>query len=138
MCFSKFKELSLLVGKAPEEKFEYFDLFNLKFNDASVNLYVSRKRATKATHIHCTESGDIIWEQLYLFGGLSRPVREKRYVLKPVCDKDAVTVVAIKGKPGNMIGLDEKIKSRKTFPETNKVFLMSSMYVVPFLKLISD
>ena len=63
MCFVNSRKLSKFIGKAPKQRLDYFDLYNLKFNDIAANLYVSGKRATKATYIHCTESGDIIWEQ---------------------------------------------------------------------------
>ena len=87
MCFSKSKKLSKFIGNAPKQRLNYFDLYNLKINNISVNLYISKKRATKATHIHCAESGDIIWEQFYPFGGMSIPAREKKYVLNPACEK---------------------------------------------------
>ena len=87
MSFADSRKLSKFIGKSPKRRLDYFDLYSLKLNDISVNLYVSRKRATKATHIYCAESGDIIWEQFYPFGEMSRPAREKKYVLKPACEK---------------------------------------------------
>ena len=60
MCFAKSRRLAKFVGNATKQRLEYFNLYNLKIHDISVNLYVSRKRATKSTHIHCAESGDII------------------------------------------------------------------------------
>ena len=137
MCFVNSRKLSKFLGNAPQQRLDYFDLYNLKFNDIAVNLYVSRKRATKATHIHCTESGDIIWEQFYLFGGMARPAREKKYVLKPTCDKTAITVVVIRGKPGNIIGLENGIfKSHLSSPKTNNVYLMTESITSRFLGTI--
>ena len=136
MRFAKSKELYKFIGKAPKQKLEYFDLYNLKFDAISVNLYVSRKRATKSTLIHCTESGDIIREQFYLFGGMSRPAREKKYVLKPICDKIAISVVIIRGTPGIIVGLDGLIKSHNNSPEPNKVFLMLEHDAMDFLRHI--
>ncbi len=136
MCFVNSRKLSKFIGKAPKQRLDYFDLYNLKFNDIAANLYVSRKRATKATHIHCTESGDIIWEQFYLFGGMSRPAREKKYVLKPICDKDCITVVVIRGNPGVIVGLDGLIKSHNNVPKPNKIFLMVERNAVDFLRPI--
>ncbi len=134
MCFVNSRNLSKFIGKAPKQRLDYFDLYNLKLNDTSVNLYVSRKRATKATHIYCIESGDIMWEQFYLFGGMARPAREKKYVLKPTCDKTAITVVVIRGKPGNIIGLESGIfKSHLSEYENNKVYLMTEKDVSTFL-----
>lgn len=100
------RKLKKIIGDAPKQNLEHFYLYNLKFNDIAVNLYVSKKRATKSTHIHCAESGDIIWEQFYPFGGMSRPAREKKHVLKPQCDKNIITVVVIRGNPQEIIGLD--------------------------------
>ena len=82
MSFADSRKLSMFIGKSPKRRLDYFDLYSLKLNDISVNLYVSRKRATKATHIHCTESGDIIWEQFYPFGGMSRPFEREEICLE--------------------------------------------------------
>ena len=137
MCFVNSRNLSKFIGKAPKQMLDYFDLYNLKLNDTSVNLYVSRKRATKATHIYCIESGDIMWEQFYPFGGMSRPSREKKYALKPVCDKNAITVVIIRGTPSNITGLDNGIfKSHLATPEKNTVYLMTENNSMQFLESI--
>ncbi len=117
---------------------EHFDLYNLKLDDAFVNLYVSHRKATKATHVHCTDGGDIIWEQFYLFGGMSRPAREKKYLLKPICDKTAITAVVIRGKPSNIIGLDNGLfKSHSFLAENGNVYLMSEQNLPLFLKQFS-
>ena len=138
MFFATSRKLKKIIGDAPKQNLEHFYLYNLKINDIAVNLYVSKKRATKATHIHCTESGDIIWEQFYPFGGMSRPSREKKYVLKPTCDKTAISVVIIRGNPGVIVGLDGLIKFHNNTPETNKVFLMLEHEAIYFLHLISS
>ena len=138
MVFDTSRKLKKIIGDAPKQNLEHFYLYNLKINDIAVNLYVSKKRATKATHIHCTESGDIMWEQFYPFGGMSRPSREKKYVLKPTCDKTAISVVIILGNPGVIVGLDGSIKSHNNTPETNKVFLMLEHEAIYFLHLISS
>ena len=134
MFFATSRKLKKIIGDAPKQNLEYFYLYNLKLNDISVNLYVSKKRATKQAHIHCTESGDIIWEQFYPFGGMSRPSREKKYVLKPTCDKTAITVVAIRGVPGNIFGTDDgTIKSHLFEPLLNSVYIMSADNAIQFL-----
>ena len=134
MCFADSRKLSKFIGKSPKRRLDYFDLYNLKLNGISVNVYVSRKRATKATHIHCTESGDIMWEQFYLFGGMSRPAREKKYALKPICDKTSITVVVIRGVPGNIIGADDgTIKSHLLEPNLNNTYLMNKANAIKFL-----
>ncbi len=137
MFFATCRKLKKIIGDAPKQNLEHFYLYNLKLNDIAVNLYVSKKRATKATHIHCTESGDIMWEQFYPFGGMARPACEKKYVLKPTCDKTAITVVVILGKPGNIIGLENGIfKSHLSSPKTSNVYLMTESSTSHFLGTI--
>ena len=137
MCFSKSKELSKFIGNAPKQRLDCFDLYNLKINNISVNLYISRKRATKATHIHCAESGDIIWEQFYTFGGMSRPAREKKYVLKPACERKCITVVAFRGRLRYTSGLDDNIfTSCHHSPNLHKIFVMEEASVTLFLSQI--
>ena len=137
MFFDTSRKLKKIIGEAPKQNLEYFYLYNLKPNDIAVNLYVSKKKATKATHIHCIESGDVIWEQFYPFGGMSRPAREKKYALKPLCDKNAITVVIIRGTPGNITGLDNGIfKSHLATPERNNVYLMTEKNSIQFLESI--
>ena len=134
MCFTKSKELYKFIGKAPKQRLEYFDLYQLDYKEQNVNLYISHKRARKSAHIHCTESGDIIWEQFYLFGGMSRPSREKKYVLKPTCDKTSITVVVIRGVPGNIIGADDgTIKSHLLEPNLNNTYIMNKANAIKFL-----
>lgn len=134
MCFAKSKELFKFIGNAPKQRLDYFDLYNLKLNDVSVNLYISKKRATKATYIHCTESGDIIWEQLYPFGGMSRPAREKKYVLKPACEENAITVVVFRGRPSYISDLDDNVfASYPNCPSFHKIFIMEEASIALFL-----
>lgn len=137
MCFAKSKELSKFIGKSPTQNLEYFDLYQFEYKEQNVNLYISHNRSRKSTHIHCTESGDIVWEQFYPFGGMSRPAREKKYALKPMCDKNAITVVIIRGTPGNITGLDNGIfKSHLATPKKNTVYLMTENNSMQFLESI--
>ena len=41
------RKLKKIIGDAPKQNLEHFFLYNLKLNDIAVNLYVSKKRATK-------------------------------------------------------------------------------------------
>ena len=135
MCFNTSRKLSEFIGKARKQRLDYFDLYTSKLNDSPMHLYVSHKRARKSSHIHCTESVDIVWERFYPFGGMSRPAREQKYVLKPVCDKNAITVVIIRGTPGNITGLDNGIfKSHLNTPEKNNVYLMAEKNMIFFVK----
>ena len=137
MFFDTSRKLKKSIGNVPKQNLEHFYLYNLKINDIAVNLYVSKKRATKATHIHCTESGDIMWEQFYPFGGMSRPAREKEYVLKPQCDKTAITVVVVRGEPGNILGLESGIfKSHLSAAQNNTIYLMTESNAPQFFNVI--
>ena len=139
MFFATSRKLKKIIGNAPKQNLEHFYLYNLKINDIAVNLYVSKKRATKATHIHCTESGDIMWEQFYPFGGMARAAREKKYVLKTQCVKSIVTLVVILGKPDIIIGIDCGIyNSHLSQPEVGKVYLMSEKTSLTFLTMIMN
>ena len=137
MYFIPSKRLRILIKNSTKTSLEFFDLYQFEYKEQNVNLYISHKRVRKSTHIHCTESGDIIWEQFYLFGGMSRPSRENKYILKPQCDKNAITVVIIRGTPGNMTGLDNAIfKSHLAAPEKNTVYLMTEKNSMQFLESI--
>ncbi len=127
------RKLRALIKDSAKTSLEFFDLYQLKYKEPNVNLYISHKRARKSTHVHCAESGDIIWEQFYLFGGMSRPAREKKYVLKPICDKNAITLVIIRGTPGNITGLDSGIfKSHLATPQPKNIYLMSEALFLKF------
>lgn len=76
-------------------------------NEQKYTVYVSRKTATKSTHIHCKENRTVYWEQLYILGGMSRPRREECVFIRPEKKKDEQVIVLIKGKPGIITGLDE-------------------------------
>ena len=137
MFFNTFRKLKKFIGDTPKQNLEHFYLYSLKLNDIAVNLYISKKRATKRAHIHCTKSGDVIWEQFYPFGGMSRPAREKKFVLKPICDASAITVVAIHGTPAIIIGLDNgNFKSNLSAPRNNYIYLMPKALVLNFLEQI--
>ena len=125
------------IKNSSKEELDYFSFYKITIKNNNINLYVSKKRAAKATHIHCTESGDVIWEQFYPFGGMSRPAREKKYALKPICDKDVINIVIIRGTPGNITGLDNGIfKSHLTAPEKNNIYLMTEKNSIRFLESI--
>ncbi|MBR7116111.1 MAG: hypothetical protein IKC87_00160 [Clostridia bacterium] len=126
-----------LIKDSPKEELDNFTFYKLTVKNNNVNFYVSKKRATKATLVHCTESGDVIWEQLYPFGGMSRPSSEKKYALKPQRDKNAITVVIIRGTPGNITGLDDGIfRSHLATPEKNYIYLMTEKNLTKFLESI--
>lgn len=135
MYFITLKKLRALAKNSVKTSLEFFDLYQVKYNEQNVKLYISHKRARGSTHIHCTESGDIIWEQFYLFGGMSRPAREKKYVLKPECDKNAITVIIIRGNPGNVIGLENGIfNSHSSELKKNSIYIMTEKNAINYLE----
>ena len=135
MYFIPSKKLRILVKNSTKTSLEFFDLYQVEHKEQNLNLYISHKRATKATHIHCIESGDIIWEQFYPFGGMSRPSREKKYVLKLECDKNAITVIVVRGNPGNIIGLENGIfNSHLSEPKKNSIYLMTEKNAINYLE----
>ena len=127
-------KLRTFVKNSDKTSLNSFDLYQFEYKKQTVKLYVSHKCARKSTHIHCTESGDIIWEQFYPFGGMSRPSREKKYVLKPERDKNAITVIVIRGNPGNIIGLENGIfNSHLSEPKQNNIYLMTEKNAIDYL-----
>ena len=137
MYFILSKKLRTLIKNSEKTSLDFFNLYQFQYNEQNINLYLSHKRARKSVHIHCSESGDVIWEQFYPFGGMSRPAREKKYALKPICDKNAITVVIIRGNPSNITGLDNRIfKSHLSAPEKNNVYLMTEKNSAKFLESI--
>ena len=133
MCFAKSKELSKLIGKYPKQNLGHFDLYQFEHEGESIMLYVSHKRARKSTHVQCLESGDIVWEQFYPFGGMSRPSSEKKYALKPIFEKNSITIIIIRGTPGNITGLDNGIfNSHFTVPQKGQIYLMTEKKITKF------
>ncbi len=70
-------------------------------------VYVTKNKATNASHIHCKSDGSIYWEQLYPFGGMSTPSRVTGFLIKPETKSGEISIVIISGKPGLISGLDE-------------------------------
>ena len=90
-------------------------------------VYVSKKSATKSTHIHCKDNKTIYWEQLYPFGGISTPQREIYPFVKPQREKDETVIVLIKGKPAMITGLDTNgfVSAHGIVKERSDVYVMS-------------
>ncbi|MBQ4575609.1 MAG: helix-turn-helix transcriptional regulator [Clostridia bacterium] len=99
------------------------------FNDdiQQYKVYVSKKAATKSTHIHCKDNRTIYWEQLYPFGGISTPQREEYPLVKPQREKDEIVIVLIKGKPAIITGLDVNgfVSAHSFIKERSDIYVMS-------------
>jgi len=90
-------------------------------------VYVSRKAATRATHIHCKRDKTVYWEQLYILGGFACPSREESILIRPEKKKDEQVIVLIKGKPGIITGLDENgfVSAHGAAKEDSDIYVMS-------------
>ena len=93
------------TGKIEEN--DTYKTITFTANEQEYTVYVSKKTASKSTHIHCRENQTVYWEQLYLLGGASCPGREESVLIRPEKKKDEQIIVLIKGKPGIITGLDE-------------------------------
>jgi len=114
------------MGKVTDEN-ESFKTVSFSKSGKNYTVYVSKTRATKATHIECRADNTIYWVQFYPFGGMSQPSRVEKVFIKPVCQKDVTSIVIIRGKPGLITGLDEGIYvSGRGIPKSkNSVYVMS-------------
>lgn len=93
-------------GKTMEENNLYQTVVFSKSGKNYV-VYVTKSKATKATHIECREDGTVYWVQFYPFGGISTASRVENVLIKPSRQIDTIAIVLIKGKPGIITGLDE-------------------------------
>ncbi len=94
------------LGKVIAEN-DIYKTITFTANEQKYTVYVSKKTATKFTHIHCKENKTIYWEQLYIFGGMSSLRSEESVFIRPEKNKGEQAIVLIKGKPGIIKGLDE-------------------------------
>lgn len=124
------EEMSLFAyyqkfGKIIEEN-EFYKTVYFEKRERPYFIYVSKRTANKGTHIHCRENGTIYWEQLYLFGGMSRASSEENVLIKPLVEKSKIQIVLISGKPGAINGLDEGIfVSSRGEKRDNCIYVMS-------------
>lgn len=90
-------------------------------------VYVTKAAATKATHIECRQNGTVYWVQFYPFGGISRPSRVEKVLIKPSRPKDTVAILLVKGKPGMITGLDDGmfVSVHRKLKNDTDVYVMS-------------
>lgn len=125
-----------------EERLSLYDVYRVKgkvtaecetfrtvtFSHGGTNytVYVTKRRATKATRIECRADESIYWIQYYLFGSMTGPSEVESLLLRPRPAKDEVRIVLLRGKPGVIVGLDEGIfVSAHGTPRENTVLVMS-------------
>ena len=111
---------------------KHYTLYRFTYQNHPFKIYLTPK-ANKTTVIHCENSGDIIWELLYPFGGMSHIYREKQFLLKPTFEKGVITIVVIKGKPAIITGLDDGLFSSVHSKDSDKIYVMSEKEFRTFL-----
>ena len=92
-------------GKVFEET-EGYKVIKFEYNGQKYTVYAIKKSIKKSTIIHLSNDGTIYREQLYPFGGIMSPSRVTTALIKPIRQKDEITIVLFSGKP-NFSGLDD-------------------------------
>ena len=111
---------------------KHYTLYRFTYQNHPFKIYLTPK-VNKASVIHCKNSGDIIWELLYPFGGMSHTYREKHFLLKPTFEKGVITIVVIKGKPATITGLGNGLFSSVYGKDSDKIYVMSEKEFGTFL-----
>ena len=114
-------------GKITEEN-DLYRKVTFEINTQRYAVYISKNSATKATRIYCEADNTVYWEQYYMMGGICTPSVVKSVLVKPKRERDEITLVVIKGKPGTIVGLDEGtwVSAKKGKLDSAKdIFVMS-------------
>ncbi len=111
-------------GKIAEDD-ENYKIVKFEYNGQNYTVYAVKKPVKKSIIIHLEEDGTIYREQLYPFGGIMSPSSVKTALLKPVRQKDEITIVLFSGKP-NFRGIDDGI----FISAKNKTVTPKSIYVM--------
>lgn len=132
MEFSSEKNLSLYnafrtLGRVEEET---DDVKKVVFeqNAQKYVVYITKHTANKATHIYCESDNTVYSQQYHIMGGICKPFSVKSTLVKPKRRPDEIVIVVIKGKAGEIIGLDEGIwvsAKNGNLKGKNDVFVMS-------------
>lgn len=107
---------------------EHVKKFSFSYNGQKYAVYITKKAATKSTHIYCEKDGALYSKQHYIMGGMCTPTVETNVLVKPTREIDEITIAVIKGKPGVIIGLDEGIwvsAANGKLRTDNDIFVMS-------------
>ena len=114
-------------GKTTEEN-DLYRKVTFEVNSKKYTVYISKNSATKATSIYCESDNTVYWEQRYMMGGMCTPSVVKTVLVNPKREKDEITLVVIKGKPGVILGLDEGIwvsAKKGKLSSAKDIFVMS-------------
>ena len=104
---------------------DFMDVVRFCVGEARYVVYVTKKAATKATHIHC-RGNSVVWEQLYPVT-IHSPASIVEHLINPTGQKGETVIVLIKGKPGIITGLDEGmfVSSRGEMKNDSQIYVMS-------------
>ena len=128
MFFKKKREYIKFIRRCSKQEFEHYILYESPSNQGHIKLYVTRQKAGKGTHIHCTEDGTVFWEQFYPFGGMSNPQVEKYCITKPQVEASTIAIVLIRGTPSIVLGLDAfVIKSYVSGAKKGNIYLITGI-----------
>ena len=119
--YDAFRTRGKVIGEEKEYKTVSFEHGGHRYT-----VYVSKKRASKATRIECRENETIYWIQYYPFGSMCGPYQVETMFLRPKPAKGETRIVLFRGKPGVIVGLDEGIfVSAHGTPGEGTVYVMS-------------
>jgi len=108
------------------EQNELYQTVRFSLDDRKYTVYQSAQSATKNTVIECGEGGTIYWKQFYPIGYIANG-STVNVLIKPPRSVEETVIVLIKGKPGNIKGLDENgyVSSRGIRKKPTDVYVMS-------------
>ena len=108
------------------EQTEFYQTVRFSLDNQKYTVYQSVQSATKNTVIECGECGTVYWKQFYPIGYIANG-QTVNVLIKPPRSGEETVIVLIKGKPGNIKGLDENgyVSSRGLRKKPTDVYVMS-------------
>ncbi|MBQ9859919.1 MAG: hypothetical protein IJO76_04490 [Clostridia bacterium] len=111
--FEQYKTSKRLI-----EQTEFVKVYSLIFEGKEYKIVLANKFANDHSFIHCKD-GHVVWQQAPRLNWGGKMVGTKDTVYKFVEDKNCVTLFVIKGKPNEIIGLDDGVfRCANNFDET--------------------
>ena len=119
--YAAYKKLGILT-----EQNELYQTVRFSIGEQAYVVYQSMQSANRNTVIECGENGSVIWKQFYPIGHIMNG-NTVTVLIKPKATQEETVIVLIKGKPGNIKGLDENgfVSSRGVRKKATDVFVMS-------------
>ena len=112
----------------PMTETELYRTVRFSLDGQSYTVYVTKRKATKASRIYCEADGTVYWEQMHAVGHISC-YGEKSPVIKPPRGTGEIVIVVIKGHPSVICGLDENgfVSAGGMRRRDTDVYVMSEM-----------